>query len=705
MTSNTKNFMNRGVLIGILALLGSALFARPVLLETEFFDDKGGWVVDQQFMDQMGSPYVMAHGLGRPVQDAVHVIEAGELNGKFRLWARTRDWVSPHGPGRFTVQGWSSVGNARKKCFETRELGIGTGAWHWEDCGTIDIPDASVEIRLHDLTGFDGRCDALMFVPSHESTKPSAEWNEWVFRKNLLGLPEEPTSVAFDFVVVGGGYAGMCAAVAAARQGVKTALVHDRPVFGGNASSEVRVGPIGRMGLAPFPRNSDLSYELEYLSKGSRGTSGGIRQPPDDRAFEKWIRDEPLLTPFVFTRAVAVEKDVVETNRIMSVLVRAIVSGRETRLTSGLFCDATGDGWLARAAGAEVRVEPENQEQTSESLAPRKGAKPNGGYGATNYWLTRWTEKEEPFPSCPWAIEINDTSSAMSEARSGVEGDYPYAAGWNWESGFHLDNLARGEEIRDHNFRAAYGMWDYLKNKAPDHAKYAKAEMSWLAYVLGKRAAGRIIGDYILREQDLTQHRIYGDGVVTTSWYLDMHFPHPRNTRHFPGTEFRSFAYDDPNFEREKASGTIGCYTPIEPYPIPYRCFYSKDVCNLFMAGKDISCTYVAMASVRVEHTTGQMGTMVGRAASLCVKNCWSPRELGLRHWGALEAVLRNPGPERPLARQGRYMVQNRIGVKNEILYWARLVYHLPYAKSCALLVLVAVEGLALVVVMRSRWR
>lgn len=701
------SFMNRGVFVGILILQGTVLLARPVLLETESFDDKGGWVVDQQFMDQMGSPYVMAHGLGRPVQDAAQVVEAGRLNGKFRLWVRTRDWVSPHGPGRFIVQGWQLVGNARKKCFETKELGVGTGAWHWEDCGIVDVPNAAVEIRLHDVTGFDGRCDALMFVPAHEPAKPSAEWDAWAFRKTLLGLPETPESMSFDFVVVGGGYAGMCAAVAAARQGVRTALVQDRPVFGGNASSEVRVGPIGKLGLKPFPRNSDLSYELECLSKGNRGTSGGVRQPPDDRAFEKWVRDEPLLTPFVFTRAVAVEKDGVETNRLVAVLVRDIVSGRETRLASGLFCDATGDGWLARAAGAEVRVEPESQEQTGESLAPRKGAKPNGGYGATNYWLTRWTEREEPFPSCPWAIEIDDASSAMSEARSGVVGDYPYAAGWNWESGFHLDNLAHGEAIRDHNFRAAYGMWDYLKNKSSDRAKYARAEMSWLAYVLGKRAAGRIVGDYVLLEQDLVQHRVYDDGVVTTTWYLDMHFPHPRNTRHFPGAEFRSFAYDDPNFEQEKAPGTIGRYMPIEPYPIPYRCFYSKDVCNLFMAGKDISCTYVAMASVRVEHTTGQMGAMVGRAAALCVKNGWSPRELGLRHFDTLKAVLSDPGPETPLARRGRLMVQNRIGVKNEILYWARLVYHLPHARECALLMLVAagVGGLALVAVVRRRRR
>lgn len=668
----------------------SAAAGTPILFEAEHFAQKGGWVVDQQFMDQMGSPYVMAHGLGRPVADAVERVEDGRLAGAYRMWVRTRDWVSPQGPGRFTVEIWRQEGTAdMRKIFETKPLGVGKGSWHWEDCGNVKIPEGRLEVHLHDLTGFEGRCDAILFAPVEEKSRPNPAWDSWAYRKGLLGLPEHPKKYDFELVVVGGGYAGMCAAVAASRLGVKTALVQDRPVFGGNASSEVRVGPIGKLGLPPFPRNSDLSYELECLSKGSKNTSGGVRPPPDDAAFERWIRAEMNLTAFVFTRAVDVETAVNPDTRIKSVLVRDVLSGEESVLSARLFCDATGDGWLARAAGAEVRVEPETQEETGESLAPRKGAKPNGGYGATNYWLTRWTEAETGFPSCPWALAITDESAAMSEARSGVQGDYPFAAGWNWESGFHLDNMTQGEQIRDHNFRAAYGMWDYLKNKSPDRAKYAKAELSWLAYVLGKRAAGRIIGDYVLCEQDLTQHRVYEDGVVTTTWYLDMHFPHPRNSRHFPGEEFRSFAYDDPNYEREKAPGTVGQYTPIRPYPIPFRCFYSKDVLNLFMAGKDISCTYVAMASVRVEHTTGQMGTMVGRAASLCIKNGWTPRQLGSEHFDLLKTLLADPGPESDLARQGRLMVQNRIGLKNELLYWARYVYHLPGSIPCAIVLIV----------------
>ena len=107
------------------------------------------------------------------------------------------------------------------------------------------------------------------------------------------------------------------------------------------------------------------------------------------------------------------------------------------------------------------------------------------------------------------------------------------------------------------------------------------------------------------------------------------------------------------------------------------------------MAGKDISCTYVAMASVRVEHTTGQMGTMVGRAASLCSKNGWTPRQLGSEHLDSLKTLLEDPGPESDLARQGRMMVQNRVGLKNELLYWARYVYHLPGSVPCAIVLIV----------------
>lgn len=644
--------------------------SRAILLESEGFSELGGWVVDQEFMDQMGSPFVLAHGLGRPVADAVEKIQDGRLIGDWRLWVRTRDWVSPHGPGRFTVQFWrTNEAGQRVMLLETKELGVGNGDWHWEDCGVFSFSDESIEIRLHDLTGFEGRCDALMFTPAYESLAPEPSWDLWACRKRLLGLPDVPPTQTFDFVVIGGGYAGMCAAVAAARHGVKTALVQDRPVFGGNASSEVRVGPIGRLGLPPFPRISDLAYELAEVTRGKGETSGGLRPAPDDSRVAAWLSAEDNLTCFPNSRCCSVEAS---RQAIQSVVVRDILTAHETRLGGKLFCDATGDGWLARAAGVEVRVEPETREETGESFAPMKGAGLNGGYGATNYWLTRWTDEDEPFPSCPWALAIDNESAAMSEARSGIQGDYPFAAGWNWESGFHQDNITQGEQIRDHNFRAAYGMWDYLKNKSPDRAKYAKAELSWLAYILGKRAAGRIVGDYMLCEQDLTQHRVYPDGVVTTTWFLDMHFPHPRNSRHFPGQEFRSFAYDDPNYEHEKAPDAIGRYTPIKPYPIPFRCFYSKDVSNLFMAGKDISCTYVAMASVRVENTTAQMGQMVGIAASLCAKNGWTPRELRQSHFDALADCLRDPWRRSRLSRMG----QGRRTLKDEIRYWLRVLYH-----------------------------
>lgn len=643
--------------------------ASNVLIEAESFTELGGWVVDQQFMDQMGSPFLLAHGLGRPVSDAIERVRDGRLTGKWKLWVRTRDWVSPRGPGSFVVQIFKNDGDLPEKILETKILGVGNGEWHWEDCGSVVIPQGDLEVRLHDLTGFEGRCDALMFVPADADAKPEAEWDDWAWRRKLLGLPDEIMEKEFDFVVVGGGYAGLCAAVAAARSGIKTAIVQDRPVFGGNASSEVRVGPIGRLGLPPFPRNSDLAYELVELTRGNGETSGGVRPPPDDARVAKWLAEEDNLTCLISCRGTEVEK---VGSTIRSVVVRDVRHGDETRLVAKLFCDATGDGWLARAAGAEVRVVPESREETGETLAPRRVAKSNGGYGATNYWLTRWADGETTFPACPWAILIEEDFADVGGGKSTVRGDYPYAAGWNWESGINIDNVASGEAIRDYNFRAAYGMWDYLKNKSSDRARYAKAEMSWMAYVLGKRAAGRIVGDYVLCEQDLAQHRLYPDGVVTTTWYLDMHFPHPRNSRHFPGSEFRSLAYDDPNFEQEKTADMAGCYTPIKPYPIPYRCFYAKDITNLFMAGKDISCTHVAMASVRVENTVAQMGQVVGLAAALCVMNAWTPRKLGESHFKVLARRLRNPWPQTRLCRLG----QGRRTVGNEIHYRMRRLYH-----------------------------
>lgn len=663
-------------LLGIWAALVCplALEATPVLLEAESFREKGGWVVDQQFMDQMGSPYLMAHGCGRPVADAVTTVAltGGAATGEvYRIWVRTRDWVAPYGPGRFQLQ----FGGASGKIFWTsKELGVGDPVWNWIECGTVAIPQTDIEVRLHDLTGFDGRCDAVMLVPLRDDVTPEDAWNTFEWRRKLLDVPREVETRQYDFVVVGGGYAGMCAAVAAARRGVKTALVQDRPVFGGNASSEVRVGPIGKMGLEPFPRNSDHAYELWELTKGDGSKmSAGVRPKPDDARIAAWIAAETNLGAYVFTRCVGVE--CAEGKSIRAVIVRHVETGRETRLEAKHFADCTGDGWLAVAAGARYREEPETFEQTGEMFARRSDGRQTGRYGSTNFWLTRWTKTRELFPDCPWALRIESEDEAMIENNTALAGNYPYASAWNWESGLDKDAVRDGEWIRDYNFRAAYGMWDYLKNRSPDKERYACAEISWMGYVLGKRAARRIEGDYILTEQDLVNHKVYSDGVVTTTWYLDMHFPDPRNAARFPEGAFRTTAYDVPGVH-DVVTNMVGRQTWIKPYPIPFRCFYSTNVPNLWMAGKDISCTYVGMASVRVENTTAQMGTMVGRAVSLCVQNGWTPRQLGGDHFDELRELLANPGPETDLARRGRLLDQNRIGIRNEMLYWIRKVYH-----------------------------
>ena len=655
-----------------------------VLVPIEKFVVKGGWVVDAQFMDQMGSPYLLAHGLGRPVDDAVCRFESNnrtiEQSNNFRVWVRTRDWVSPQGPGRFVVK----IGD-----WTSKELGVGRGDWHWEDCGVVDLRSVrgvksvrgeecegcEIEIRLHDLTGFDARCAAIALTAPDEDINnlscPShlSHFSHFSHFSNpsYLSHPSHLSHLSYDFAVVGGGYAGMCAAVAAARRGVKTVLIQDRPVLGGNASSEVRVGPIGQLGLGPFPGLSGLPYELMVVTKGKGMTSGGLRPIPDNRKINEWIRQEKNLTVLLSTRCVGVKCEEKCDERcercIGEVEVFDIERGERKWIRTKMFADCTGDARLAELAGAVIRTESE------------KGESIEGGYGSTNFWTTRWTKQESTFPACPWALRVTEENWQVNRPKFFVEGDYPYAAGWNWESGFDKDAVKDGEWIRDHNLRAAYGMWDYLKNRAPDKERYAKAEMDWLAFVLGKRAARRIEGDYVLTEQDLVEHRVYSDGVVPTTWFLDLHFPHPMNAKHFPEGAFRSMAFDDPKYA-ELCPNRKGRQVRIAPYPIPYRCFYSKNIGNLFMAGKDISCTHVAMSSVRVENTTAMMGVLVGESTALCLRRGWSPRELGHDHFDALADRLESVRLSK-LAKLGRCLYQHRDGIKNEIKYWLRPLWHL----------------------------
>ncbi|MDD4870288.1 MAG: FAD-dependent oxidoreductase, partial [Kiritimatiellae bacterium] len=247
------------LILGIGCMHAIAADNNIVMLEAELFQNSGGWVVDQQAMDQMGSSFLLAHGLGNPVADATTAVEF-PASGTYQLFVRTRDWVAPwqveDAPGKFQVL---VDGKALPTIFGTE------GAeWHWQKGGTVEVgATKKITLGLHDLTGFDGRCDSIVFCsdPAFVPPNEGKSFNE--FRRHALNLPDQPEDAGkFDLVVVGGGMAGTCAAISAARLGVTVALIQDRPVLGGNNSSEVRVGLSGLIHQKPYPNLGNLVDEI-----------------------------------------------------------------------------------------------------------------------------------------------------------------------------------------------------------------------------------------------------------------------------------------------------------------------------------------------------------------------------------------------------------------------------------------------------------
>jgi hypothetical protein len=576
--------------------------ATVVLVEAEGFDSVGEWVIDQQFMDQMGSPFLMAHGLGVPCMDATTKVVFSQT-GRWHVWVRTRNWISnwgfKEGPGQFqlTVNG---------KLLNT-VFGKSGPAWHWQAGGAIEIDSRHVSLGLHDLTGFNGRCDAIVFAKDPDFRPPNEMATLTAFRKHALGLSTVPRDAGqFDLVVIGGGVAGTTAAVSAARLGVKVALIQNRPVLGGNSSSEVRVSPGGNLNQEPYPALGNLVWEI--VPAISRGNAHKAEAFEDDKKLQA-VLAEKNISLFLNTHAFKVET---EKNKILAIAAKNIRSSEELRFPGRFFADCTGDATIGFLAGADYRMGRESRADTGESLAPEEADRMT--MGATVMWRSRYSEISPPFPACPWAIQFSEENARRTTK-----------AEWFWETGMNLDQIEDFEQVRDHGLRAAFGNWDFLKNKAQKRTRFANRELEWVAYVSGKRESRRLLGDVILKEQDVLERRAFPDAAVTCTWSIDLHYPDPKNTLDFPGEEFLSIAVH----KRYKPG-----------YPIPYRCFYSRNIDNLFMAGRNISVTHVALGTVRVMRTTGMMGEVVGMAASLCKKHSTTPRGVYQDHLEKLKALM-----------------------------------------------------------------
>jgi FAD dependent oxidoreductase len=642
---NRRQFIGRVGSVALMLLAGRSLLAADgpqptgsgefVFLEAEQFADLGGWDLDQQAMDLMGSPYLLAHGLGVPVRDAVTQVTLPST-GTYRVWVRTRDWVAPWNapgtPGRFQLL---IDGKPLAETFGTK-----SATWHWHDGGMVSVGEKAT-VALHDLTGFEGRCDAILFCkdPAFVPVDEVAALTR--FRRALLGLPEQPDDGgSFDLVVVGGGIAGTCAALSAARNGLKVALIQDRPVLGGNGSSEVRVWPEGHTRQQPYPRIGEIVEELlpSHVPDGWHGSrnrrDSSFYGDADKLAL---VRAESRITLLIEQRVQAVEKS---GTRITAVIAQHLRTARRIRVSASLFADCTGDATVGFHAGADYEIhqgpnmgmsnlwsvlDAGNKEQVLKCECKDKDA------------LTTAFEQglvEVPFPHCPWAVDlakrpfpgrVNDGKESVNPSRELGE--------WMWESGFERDQISEIERIRDQNLRAMYGAWDALKNV---DKLYPRHRLGWAAFIAGKRETRRLLGDVILSDQDFLKSVPYPDAAFPCTWGIDLHEAHPKFKEGHAGDEFISAATVVEK-GREK-------FTYKGPYWAPYRCLYSRNISNLFMAGRDISVTHEGLGPVRVMRTCGMMGEIVGKAAWLAATHGTTPRGVYEQHLPQLQELMQQPG-------------------------------------------------------------
>lgn len=604
-----------------------------LFLEAEGFNDYGGWDLDQQSMDQMGSPYLLAHGLGVPVEDAVAEVNFPAA-GTYRVWVRTRDWVAPWNapgaPGKFQLL---IDGKPLEETFGTKNA-----EWHWHDGGTITV-NQEATVALHDLTGFEGRCEAILFCKDLQFEPTSDVQALTKFRRKLLGLPEIPDDGGiYDLVVVGGGLAGTCAALSAARAGLSVALVQDRPVLGGNGSSEVRVWPEGLTQQTPYPHIGDIVEELLPPIKKEGNFNGLPAEFFDDARKLEVVANEPRIKLLTNHRAMEVKTD---GPTITAVVIQSTVTGRQRRINAKYFADCTGDAKVGFLAGADYEysldeplmgstnlfsvLDATNEQQVLKCECKDKSA------------LTIAYEEgqfAQPFPRCPWALDLSNKPfpGRAKYCENGKNDLAEFERKWYWESGFDKDQIEEIELIRDHNLRAMYGAWDALKNV---DGLYPNHRLGWAAFIAGKRESRRLMGDVVLEGKHFMESKDFPDAAFPCSWHIDLHFPKEAFQKGFEGNEFVS------DFTRGEDYSYKGVFWA------PYRCLYSRNISNLFMAGRDISVSKTGLGPVRVMRTCGMMGEIVGKAAAICIKKGKTPRGIYEDHMPLLKELMSQPGTTR----------------------------------------------------------
>ena len=568
-----------------------------VWAEAENFAEYGGWVVDTQFTHKMGSAYLLAPGALKPVAPARTKIAVPRA-GKWRLWVRTKDWLPEFSPGKFVVD----VAGVRTRTLgESRREG-----WAWENAGEFALEAGEAEVSLIDLTGAMTRCDALLFTTDPSYAPPDEAGALAAERLRLTGGTRPVASGGeFDLVVVGAGPGGLGAAFAAARNGLRVAVVHDRPVLGGNSSCEMQVTLNGAGRVKG--RESGLVCEAKMRRFRHRGWSysDAYREMADemkDRFFE-----------FPNERVMSAEK---KGDAIAAVVSRNTLTGARTRFRGRYFADGTGDGWLGLFAGAEYMHGREGRKEYNEAPAPdeRDEITMSGCVMKDGLVGYRHAFADHPvkYTTPRWADVLPKGFRRRPQGLRGV---------WWMENNGRFNDLDDPERARDQLVRISFAYWGWIKNESPVRNQAKNAYMAEIAWKNARREGYRLVGDHILTANEVLAGTMFPDRISYGGWSLDTH--------------------DPLGMENPTGNGFWRSHPGTPLYSIPYRCIYSKNISNLFLCGRSISVTHIAFGTIRVQSTLFQLGQAAGTAAAVaCEKGGITPRECGQKHIKELQQRL-----------------------------------------------------------------
>lgn len=568
------------------------------------FEQKGGWKEDSQFVHLMGSAYLIAADVpGVPVADATVRVQLPKAD-TYRIWVRDRNWLRPHNPGTFSllVNGEDSG----------KVLGaMPSDAWVWEIAGDFTLNAGEVTLALHDLTGYFGRCASILITNDFDYTPPREIDRLQRDRARIKGLnPDIAFGGQYDVIVAGGGPGGVPAAIAAARMGAKVLLLQNRSMLGGNSSKESGITLDGAGVGHVNAREGGIPEEIRRVRDHDPENFGDWT-----RAMETLTAAEDNLTVLCNQHVCAVE--MASPSVIKSVTAFHTTTLEKTTYTASFFIDCTGDAWLGYYAGAKYRCGREAQHEYGESLAPeRPDTLTMSGClkGSGAPFLTK-TDAPIEYHAPAWVPPLPTDDREFGRV---INGDGSKLSWW-MEIPNEYDDMWDGEESKDALFLVMLGYFDHIKNHWSQKERAKNLKLTFPSVFNARRESRRLIGDYVMTQDDCLSGRRFDDAVSYAGWHMDIHHP--------------GGIYSGP-----KGPMHIARHTPLPT--IPYRCLYSKNIDNLFMAGRNVSVSHVALGTTRVQNTIATLGQAVGTAAAMCLKLGETPRGIYQNHMHDLQQTL-----------------------------------------------------------------